>query len=186
MAQQKHPILDNSVTQEVNEWECCVCTYINNNNDENCYMCNGKKESHKTDDKSKLKWECIKCTFINYSNNKICEMCKTQKIIDINDTQINKEYKKLIESYKIIDVALSESKVIKINEKLVRIYTFNFIFGDEIHIFSERYSKLYKLNELLLKDLKFKKLFKNKLPKFPSKNIIKNYTQKKNYQHRAQ
>ena len=89
----------------------------------------------------------------------------------------------------LVDVELGECRVVKDynnNNNTFTLYTLKFIFDNEIHIFTSRYSKLYEIDKLLSNNLKFKESFKNnKLPKFPSKNYLTNYRKPENYKKRA-
>eukprot|EP01084_Bolivina_argentea_P242328 406557_1 len=55
----------------------------------------------------------------------------------------------------------------------------------KLHIFESSYSSLYSLHELLTKDINYQKLFNNKLPIFPSKKWMTNYTHPNNHNQMA-
>eukprot|EP01084_Bolivina_argentea_P066020 120336_1 len=64
-------------------------------------------------------------------------------------------------------------------------YTFIFTISGRKHNFTSRYSVLRTLHETLSNNQDFQKAFDNDIPKFPSKNWIKNYSKPNNYKTRA-
>eukprot|EP01083_Nonionella_stella_P213655 770421_1 len=93
-------------------------------------------------------------------------------------------------SHTLFNVELTQFKIISngTRQKYTE-YTFTFKIGHKTkyktHSISARYSKLYKLNQSLLKHHKFHKLFKYNPPKFPPKGWFTDYTKSKNYTNRG-
>ena len=64
------------------EWSCIRCTMLNNNNDQQCQICNTPKQEmiiDKNNNNNINQWSCMLCTFLNDQTSMSCEMCQTSK-----------------------------------------------------------------------------------------------------------
>ncbi len=61
------------IMQEVNEWSCSICTFLNPNSRDSCEMCQTKKaENPKT-------WPCIVCGNTNPMEQETCKKCQSNR-----------------------------------------------------------------------------------------------------------
>ena len=64
--------------KDLKKWSCQGCTFLNDENMENCELCHKIKPSP-ISEPTTPGWSCNTCTYHNPLNRNVCEICKTRR-----------------------------------------------------------------------------------------------------------